>query len=288
MEYIFFSALCSICIFIIFKLIHIHKLPNLQPIIINYVVAVVLGFILSSPTQKISQIPEMPWIYLSFLIGILFIIMFFLIALSSQKAGISVTTIASKMSVVIPVLFSILYYNESVTWIKITAIAIALLAVFAAVYKKSKGGKTPAVVFILPVFLFIGLGSVDMLVKYAQNDYVKPEEASMFTAFLFFVSLVAGLLYGIFQKRFFKGFLSLKVILTGTILGAVNFGSIFFLILALNNSGIDSSFVFGITNITIVAVTVITGRFAFREPMTWINWTGMILSLIAIYLMIHK
>lgn len=287
MEYIFLSALSSVCIFVLFKYIHQHNLPNLQPIVVNYFVASLLGLLLSPDKKLISEIHLASWLWVSFVLGILFILMFFTIAVSTQKAGISTTTVASKMSVIIPILFSILYYQEKVGSVKIVAVCLALIAVVAAVYKKSESGKSRQSLMILPLLLFMGLGLLDVLVKFSQMEYVKQNEVPVFTASLFIVAFLSSLIYGFTQKGFVKGF-NLKVLMFGMVLGSVNFGSIYFIILALNGSGIDSSFVFGITNISIVAASVLLGRFAFKEKLNIVNWSGISLSLAAIYLMIKK
>ncbi|PKP17568.1 MAG: hypothetical protein CVU05_15345 [Bacteroidetes bacterium HGW-Bacteroidetes-21] len=286
MEYIFLSAISSVSIFVLFKFIHLQKLPNLQPIVINYTVASLLGFSITSDKHAFYKISDAPWFPVSLILGVLFILMFFTIAVSSQKAGISATTVASKMSVVIPILFSIIYYRERVDTIKVISVVLAVIAVIAAVYKKGTVERKGYLLIILPFLLFIGLGLLDVLVKYAQHELVIAEQVPVFSAFLFMVALTASILYGFSQKKFIQGF-NLKVLIAGILLGIANFYSIYFIILALNKSGIDSSYVFGINNMIIVVTAVIIGRFAFKEKLSILNWSGILMSLLAIYLMIR-
>ena len=70
--------------------------------------------------------------------------MFFLIAYSSRKAGISVTTVASKMSVIFPIIFSLIIdTNDQLSNIKTVAIICTLAGVAITVYKPRKGSFEP-------------------------------------------------------------------------------------------------------------------------------------------------
>jgi EamA domain-containing membrane protein RarD len=69
----------------------------------------------------------------------------------------------------------------------------------------------------------------------------------------------------------------------------VNFGSIFFLVRALNYSsaagkGMDSSVIFGANNISIVALSVLVGLLIFKEKLKFVNWIGVVLSALALLL----
>jgi multidrug transporter EmrE-like cation transporter len=78
----------------------------------------------------------------------------------------------------------------------------------------------------------------------------------------------------------------------GALLGGVNFGSIFFLVKALNyrhqdHGLMDSSVVFGINNIGIVALSVILGLYLFRESFSSVNRAGIGICIGAIILLAY-
>ena len=60
----------------------------------------------------------------------MFILVFNVMALTSQKNGLSVESVSSKMSVVIAIVFGVWYYEESLSFIKVIGILLALLAVY--------------------------------------------------------------------------------------------------------------------------------------------------------------
>lgn len=284
MIYLILSIISSTSLFVIFKFSDKYKLDNFNIIIINYIIAAAMGFALSDAVLPPKEIIRESWMPLAVIIGIIFIINFHIIALSSQQAGISVTSVASKMSVVIPILFSILYYTESVSTLKITGISIAIISVVCAIYKKPKSGAAKRA-FLLPLILFFAMGLVESLVKYAQADYVKDQETPMFTAILFSIAGISGLLFSFFRIKKFIKILNIKTLIWGILLGIGNFGSIYFFIMALNHAGLDSSIVFGINNIGIVSLSVLTGLIIFREKLTTLNWIGILLSVISIFLL---
>ena len=72
--------------------------------------------------EVITEIINSGWIYFGMMVGVLLIVMFFVVGLSSKVIGISITTVVSKMAVVIPMIFSIIAYNENTNPLKIISI----------------------------------------------------------------------------------------------------------------------------------------------------------------------
>ncbi|HBN04232.1 MAG TPA: hypothetical protein DD434_00380, partial [Bacteroidales bacterium] len=174
MLYLFLSIFSSIAILIIFKVIGKYNIKVIQPIIINYFVASILGFFSAGLTPK--EIIEIPtdWILPGVLIGSLYVFTFFLIGYSTKKAGMALTTIASKMSFVFPMFFSILIdANDNYSNTKLILLLMAILAVFLSVYKKKTKTIDPLFIILLPFILFVLMGIADSLVKFAQNSFVK-------------------------------------------------------------------------------------------------------------------
>ena len=274
-------------IFIIFKSLDKLGVTPFPVIVINYLVASVLGFLINSGQVSLSAILEKEWLPVSLIIGFLFILMFFIVAYSSSKAGISVTTIASKMSVIFPIIFSLIIDpDDRLTPIKTTAIFCTMAGVGMTVYKPREGAFDPAVIY-LPLILFFGMGLVDSLVKFAQQRFVGNNDTALFSAILFLNAFVSGIAVLIFYPGNYGRFLKPSTWGWGIILGGVNFGSIFFLVRALNfisreGKSIESSVVFGINNIGVVALSVMVGLLGFRERLKPLNWLGITLSILAI------
>ncbi|HIP33666.1 MAG TPA: hypothetical protein EYG89_02805 [Bacteroidia bacterium] len=283
MIFLLFSILSSTAIFLIFKLIDIKKVPGFNVILINYFIAALLGFSLNKSPQTIMGFITSDAFWFSFLIGFLFIVMFFVIGWNSQKSGLAVTSVASKMSVVMPISFSIIYFNETISGTKIIGIIFALLAVFFTVYRKKEKENSKSI--FLPVILFLGMGLVDISVKYVQEKFITPEINSFFTAFLFLISAFFAVIFTFFNKKTLKDYKIPKVWFFGFALGIVNFGTIYFLIATLNSKIFSSPVVFGINNTGIVLLSFLLGLLFFKEKLLKINILGIVLSIAAIFLL---
>jgi drug/metabolite transporter (DMT)-like permease len=289
MLYLICCILSSTGIFLVFRFIDRQRVPAFPVIVINYLTATVLGFALNSWNPGLGGILSKEWLPSSIIIGILFIVMFFLVARSTSKAGISVTTVASKMSVVIPILFSLaIDFSDRITPLKVVAFACTLAGVGLTVFKPREERFDRSVMYI-PLILFFGMGLVDSLVKHAQHYHVNDTDTVLFSAVLFMNAFVPGLLVLLFRRRYLTWFRKPVTWAWGMLLGIVNFGSIFFLVNALNyhsptGKGLDSSVVFGVNNTGIVALSVLAGLVIFRERLQAINWVGVALSAVALIL----
>lgn len=290
MIFLIFSILSSAAIYVIFKYIDRIKIASFDVIIINYITASILGLLLSDTQADIFPIYQNQWFPSAVLIGVLFIVMFVVIARSSQIVGIAITTVSNKMSVIIPITFSILIDPlDKLTHLKAAGIILAILAVFLSIYQKRKVEFDPRNIY-LPIILFLGMGIVDSIVKYAQQYYVNDDVLPLFTVILFIMAAIAGLVTKLLRKTPFQALINPKVLMWGILLGISNYGSLYFIIKALNykdtfGGHIDGSVVFGINNLGIIALSVIIGLLVFKEKILKINWVGIIISFIAIYIL---
>ncbi|HCT31278.1 MAG TPA: hypothetical protein DIW31_11245 [Bacteroidales bacterium] len=288
MVFLLLSILTSTSIFIAFQLIGRFKVNTFSAIIVNYITACLAGFFLSHSDLFAVNILGSAWLPLSLLLGVLFITMFRLIGQSVQKVGISTTSVAAKMSLIIPILFTVaIEVDDTLTPIKIIGIALVLVAVFLTSYKP-ENGHIQVTSTVLPLIIFIGIGILDSLIKYAQFRYVSNDLNPIFSGFTFGVAGLTGILLLPFNRKAAIDFKRLKTWILGIVLGLSNFGSMYFFIKALNH--IDSStgrqlqgsVVFGINNIGIVALGVLLGLIFFKERPTKANWFGIATSIIAI------
>ncbi|TMM28628.1 DMT family transporter [Polaribacter aestuariivivens] len=282
MIFLFLSVLFSTGLFVIFKYFGIYKIDVLKAIVVNYIVAFSMGFLLADRKIPISEIYLEPWFPGSLVLGALFIAIFFIMAMTAQKNGVSVTSIAGKMSVVIPVFFGIILYNESVTFLKITGIIIALIAVYLSSVKAEKSNKNGTLLF--PILLFLGSGAIDTILKYIQVTHVAEEDISIFSGSLFGIAAIFGIVILVFKTLKKRTFFGVKNIIAGIVLGVPNYFSIIFLIKALQNNRFESSTLFTINNVAIVIVSTLVGLLLFKEKFSTKNKIGVFLAILGIIL----
>lgn len=283
MIYLFLSILFSTGLFVIFKYFGIFKIDVLKAIVVNYIVAFTLGFVSAEKSIFISDIPSQPWFFGALFLGAMFVSIFFVMAMTAQKNGVSVASISGKMSVVIPILFGVFLYNESVTFLKVLGIVIALVAVYLASVKDEKRNfKNAGLLF--PMLLFFGSGVIDTTLKYIEVNFVPDQEVAIFSASLFSIAAFFGLIILGVQTLKKREVFGLKNIIAGIVLGVPNYYSIVFLIKALQTDGFESSTLFTINNVAIVIVSSIVGLLLFKEHFSRRNKIGVFLAILGILL----
>lgn len=283
MTYLLLSILASSIIFVIFKLYTKYKVQTLYAIIVNYVVASSVGIYFYNGTIQPLEIVHKPWFYGTASLGLLFIIVFNLMAATSQKIGVSAASVATKMSLAIPVVFGVWMYEEQLGYLEIIGILLALAAVYLATMRK-KNTITNKYLLLLPIAVFLGSGIIDTSIKYAQEIHVKEEEFPLFSALVFASAACAGVIFILIKSLKNPLGLSLKNIVGGICLGIPNYFSIFFLMKALDESILNSASIFTINNVAIVMLSTLLGIYLFKERITNKNWIGIGLAVMSIVL----
>ncbi len=282
MIYLLLSVLSSSVIFVIFKLFQRYEVNTLQAIIINYFFASLVGFIGFIGPTDISLIPSKLWFPGTLILGALFISVFYLAALTTQRSGLSVVSVATKMSVAIPVFFGIILYNESTGIVKIIGIFLGLVAVYLTSIKSTEGIKIKKKNLIFPLLVFTGSGIIDTLIKYLETTFVAIDEVALFSTTIFALAGTIGVSILIGQAALGKLRLNGKNLLGGIVLGIPNYFSIYFLVLALRSEGFESSVVFTINNVAIVLFSTFLGILFFKERLIPKNWIGIFIAIISI------
>lgn len=226
------------------------------------------------------------------LIGTLFLLMFLLLQQTIKKVGLSISSSAAKLSVIVPVLVSLVIDpGDILSSRKVFGIITTLMALILILYKKKSAKLIPTLSSIYyPILLFMGMGLVDSLVKIAQHKFVPNNTVSFFS---FSVFLISGVLGCIFLTLRGEGrfFFQKKELFFGLILGVVNFGSLYFIINALNlnlngQAFLDSSRIFMFNNLGIIVLSVLVGVLFFREKLSFINIIGVCAAVAAICLLV--
>ena len=282
MIYLLLSILFSTGLFVIFKYFGIYKIDTLKAIFVNYIVAFIMGVVLADGAVSLSEIPEQPWFLGALFLGALFVSIFFVMATTAQRNGVSVASVAGKMSVVVPVLFGTFLYNESVTILKVIGILIALIAVYLASVKNETNTKSGGILF--PVLLFFGSGVIDTTLKYVEVNFVLQKDVSLFSGSLFGIAAVFAATILLIQQIKKKASFGIKNIIAGFVLGVPNYFSIIFLIKALQNEDFESSVLFTVNNVGIVILSTLVGLLIFKETFSLKNKIGVVLAVFGIIL----
>ncbi len=283
MSYLVLSVCCSSLIFVIFKLFAVYKVETLYAIVTNYVVACIVALFFYTEEINLAKIVQESWFLGTISLGVLFIIVFNLIAKTSQSAGVSVASVATKMSLVIPVVFGVFVYKEELGTLKVIGILLALAAVYFTSIKE-KGVAIRKSSLLLPILVFLGSGIIDTAIKYVQEVHINENEFSLFSATVFGSAATVGIVFIIMKSSKTPIKLNHKNILGGIALGIPNYFSIYYLLRALQHPSLNSASVFTINNVAIVMLCTLLGILLFKEQISLKNWGGIALAVISIIL----
>lgn len=281
---IIIALLFSTLIVITFRVFENFKINNLQAITTNYLIASSFGFLTYQGDLTIEQIPSEAWFPNALVIGCFFILVFFVFALSAQKAGVAITAVSSKMSVVLPILIGIFFLGtDKMTVLKFFGILMALAAFYLTFKKKEKISINKRY-FFLPILLFLGNGTNDsmMTITDALYNVNSDNKVTMLLNVIFTTALVIGLFASIYSIVVKKTKVEGKNLLAGIVLGFFNFGSTYFFFRSLEL--FPPSVFFPIFNAGIVTLSALAGYFIFKEKLRTLNWIGIGLAVLAITL----
>ncbi len=268
---------------VVFKIFERFRIKTTDAIVVNYAVATLLSFGLDSSGIPILQSHTYAWFPHALCMGILFITLFNIIGISTQKMGISVTTVANKMSLVIPVLFAVWILNENLKLHKTIGLICAASAVLLSSFKETQSPGNKKYLYY-PLIVFLGSGTIDAYFKFNEEFTLGNNGLEPFTGWIFLTAGCIGLGYWIIRYFRTNEIPAGNVIWAGILLGIPNYFSVYFLLKALSIKDLESSVVIPVNNLGVVAVGALAGIFFFRERPNKFNIAGLILCFIAIVL----
>ncbi len=272
-----------------FKVVERFRIPVFQAIVFNYISCVITGSFVNGAFPVTSATFSESWFKWSLLMGLMFVFIFNIVGICAQKMGVAITSVANKLSLVIPFIFSIYLYSESVTWIKMIGIVLALAAVVFTCMPSAKGTEPSGKPFHLsnlwlPVVLFISSGLLDTLIKYVEQTELNDANKNAYLITSFGVAAVLGSITLIIMLATGKMKFDKRSILAGIMIGVPNYFSIWCLVQVLKDYQGNSSAIFPINNMGIVLFSTVAAWILFKEQLSKLNWLGILLSIAAIAL----
>ena len=282
MIFLALSIVTSCLIYMVFKWLGKYNIDKLQALIVNYLTAFILGYNLSISRNFFFDVTTESWFYGSAILGILFMVVFYLMVQTTQHHGIGVVSVASKMSLSLPVIFVILYYNEPLNFLKIVGILLAIASVYLVSVKKNTNLKAAGFITLLPFLVFLGSGIVESSIKYLEEAFVQDNQVAYFSTSVFLFAGISGILAYLIQSIISYKKFSWKSVVGGIALGIPNYFSIYFFINALRAGDFTDAAVFVINNVAIVLISTLIGMLIFSEKLEKQNRLGVLLAIISI------
>ncbi len=293
MLYLLLAIVLNAYLIVAFKIFERYKVDSLQAIVANYWVCVATGSVFVGRFPIGAESFTQPWIYWSMLMGAAFISIFNLIAYCTKEDGITTTTIANKLSMVIPVVFALWLYNDKMSFSKGLGILLAAPAVYLSSKKEGEDNKRQNL--WIAALMFAASGLLDTMVNYiahryfTTNDPVADERGqSIYLVHAFSSAGTIGILLVSYLLLTKRRVFAWKNMIAGVALGVPNYFSIYFLLRLLQTGFLPGSAAIPVNNIGIVLAASLTAIFFFKEKATAARVVGMLLSIAAILLIMFS
>ena len=285
--------LASTFISLLFKLFARYGVRNLPAIVVNYGVCVVMGALWEGEWLLTPKLAEAPWLGLALVLGFFFIGGFNLNATSVQRAGIAVTSVVQRISLLISVASAVLYLGDPLSLKQGVGIALGVLSVVLVVRvgegeadvverpKQSRPSASSRAVWLLPLAVFLVAGAIESGLLLAQRNYGAGDSAA-YTVALFAWAGLLGLSIRLLRApsdgrpRFTRA-----DVFGGIALGIPNFFSIYLIIVALEG-GLPAATVFPVLNVATIVLGALAAVAFFGERLTVRQWVGVGVAVLAI------
>ena len=285
MIYLILAIVFSTGVFVAMRLFERFKLDNHQALMWNYVFASGTGFAICKDWDSMPQLVAEPWFGLSLLTGFWFIFTYLLMTASTQRSGVTVTSLSSKLSVVLPILAGVVMFSERLNFVASTGIVLALVALVLVLGGRGGSNEKHNKNWLLPVCIFFGTGTGDILMKITEQRNAG-DDLGFMIAFIYFVALIFGVIIVAYDLIRGKSKWQWKSALGGIGLGVINFFSTSSVYHAMRS--FDNVVLFPIYNIGVVSLTAVIGWLVFKEKLTLKNYIGLIIAVIAVILITFR
>ncbi|MCX6215215.1 EamA/RhaT family transporter [Spirosoma sp.] len=299
MLFLSLSILLSVLLLLNFRLFPRYNINTFQAIVFNYPICFITGFLLLPAGQSFSIDFSQTWTWLALGLGVGFILTFLLSGASTQRMGITATSLANNLSLVIPVCFSLFVFQagggaaafDSLNYL---GLVLALVAVGLSTYKKettveqtageaSLRPKRLGLSTLLPVAVFLFYGATNTMINYMNLRYIPSADKTVQVTLTMVVGAVAaGLLMLLLRIIQGKERIQLRSLVGAVTLGVPNFLSFYTLLLALSAFGSNGAFVYPLYNIGVILLAALVAALFFREHLSTANKIGLALAVVAI------
>ncbi len=280
------AVLTNTLIGVIFKYFSKYKVQAYPAIIINYIVCSAIGWGVYHRELNSPAFWEAEWIPYGLGLGVIFSLGFYLASQCIAHHGMGLTAMMQKISMIITVVYSIIFFQESAGVMKWTGIILAMAAIILINWNFEKTNtkqRTKIWILTLPVLVFLVNGTIDTTIFHVKSSDILDVDGGHFSTAIFSMAACLGVIAGVVLLLMKKISFTGKEVLGGVILGVPNFISVYAVMLAIE-TGWGGTVLFPILNISIIICSMAVGYWIFSEKTNRIKIIGLILAILAIVL----
>lgn len=288
------SILLSVVLLLNFRIFPRYEVNTFQAIVFNYPICFLTGWLLLPAGQSFTIDFSQTWTWLAFGLGVGFILTFLLSGISTQRMGITATSLANNLSLVIPVCFSLFVFHtggKTFDAFNYLGLLLAIVAVGLSTYKpapanEAQSARQPQRLganVLLPVGVFLFYGATNTMINYMNLHYIPSTDKTVqVTLTMVIGAIAAGLVMLLIRLVQGKETFQPRSLVGAVTLGIPNFLSFYTLVLALSAFGGNGAFVYPLYNIGVILLAALMATLFFRESLSTANKIGLALAVLAI------
>ena len=281
MLYLLLAIVCGATYSVFFKLFACRGVDSLQAIAFNYLTAFALGTAFACVSGDFVVPTGVASWGTAVLLGSTFVGAFVLMARSTALTGVTLTTVASRVSLVIPVVCSFLLFPEgdAPRWVAVAVILAAMVMMFVPSGEKRRQQRLQrASLLLYPLGVWVLFGVNNFGLKWAQSVLIAPQESAAFSAIIFLFAVMFAVV-ALMVRRDKRGF-EWSALWGGVTLGVANFFVTWGMLRGL--AEVPASIFFPTYHTTIVALVAVVGTVAFKERLSKVQWLGVAVAVMGI------
>ena len=278
MIFLILAIICSTSLGLILKHGRVKNSNTVLLINANYLTASTIAF--AFVIFKYGFNFSFQSLFFGLALGFLFVSTFILFSKSISLAGTALATVSARLSILIPVVLSIIFFSESPNLKMLFGFVLALITLylFYLSLKNHNAHLEAGNKYLYLFLLLVGIGFVDFAMKLFEHNFPK-DEKGLFVFTIFGSAFIYTSTYlKVKNIKFDAGTYQL-----GLLLGIPNVLAIHFLLAALGE--LPAIIVFPIQNIGVIVLTAIAAYIFWKEQINLYGKIALAVGIAAILLL---
>lgn len=271
MIFIIFSIMCTVTIG---NLMHLYQTKDsslniFQVFLGNYFVAAIAAFFMIESFDSNIVVKDLG---IGALFGALFLINFLNYQLNIAKNGLSISIAVMRISVVTPIIISLVVFSESLPWLNYVGILVVLIAfLFLGKNSNIKSKFWLFALFLVTGFTETGLKIIDEIATASHNQML---------FYLFGSAFIINLIIVIIRRDRFV----FKYFVGGLILGVPNLLSSFFFLKGLEHN-VSAANAYPIVASSVVLLGFLTDKFIWKTKFSKYQYLIYVIIVVGVILL---
>ncbi len=245
----------------------------------NYLVAGSLAVLLSeSELSALFTNETLPMLLFGIMVGVLYITNLIIMGRSMIENGIGLTVSIMRISLVLPVMFAVVFFDEIISIQRAIGLLVAFGALGLLFRSDGRERNQKAIIYLIAIFFIAGLGDISL--KFFESVQTPVIDEWLFMGIIFGTCGIISLVYILHSpKRMPTGSESMS----GLLIGVPNLLASVFVLIALDQ--LPASVAFPSVNLIVIVLGTVWGAIYWKDALTKRNYIIIGLAVVAITLL---